>query len=321
VTLEEREIILRAIHLGSPPRIGLRYAFNFDRSDIVDCHYSELGKGDRSPEEDEWGCVWSKLGGRIESSFGQVVKHPLETWREYDPPPDPDDPRRFSGFRALDSYEHKYKAGGFAFPLFNRLMFLRGIRNLMRDFYTNRHELERLADRILAFDRGIIRAYGDIGLDGVWFGDDLGSQKNLMFSPEIWREFFLPRYAKLFRWTHVAGMDVIFHTCGQTRIILQDLLNIGADALNLNQPELLGLDWLGRSFGGKTCFFCPVDTQRIDSMPLEDVQEKATALVRTLSSNKGGFVALCDEGKDHATTARSRIDAMAEAFEGFRRGV
>ena len=315
--MDEREIVSRAIHFKSPPRIGLRYAFDFARSDIVDLCYSEAEGTERATGEDEWGCVWSKLGGRIESSFGQVIEYPLESWSDYNPP-DPFAPDRFNGFNRIDKYPTKYIAGSFPFPIFNRLMFLRGTKNLMKDFYLNTRRLRRLARQVLAFDREIIKAYVDLGLDGVWFGDDLASQKSLMFSPKIWKEFILPWYSDLFRWTHDAGMDVIFHTCGQTRLILKDLVVIGADALNLNQPELLGLAWLKEELSDEVSFFCPVDTQLIGSMKPEDVKANALALVDYLAGEEGGFVALCDEGKDHGTVSESNVLAMSEAFEMFR---
>jgi hypothetical protein len=315
--LDEREIVARAIHLGSPPRIGLRYAFDFVRSDIVDRCYAEEDRPGHSRGEDEWGCTWSRLGGRIESSFGHVTRSPLEVWGEYDPP-DPDSPGRFEPLRELEGHTTKYRAGSFPFPVFNRLMFLRGTKNLMKDFYTNPVRIRRLAGEVLDFARGVIRGYGASGLDAVWFGDDLGSQESLMVSTGIWEEFLKPWYSDLFRWTHKEQMDVIFHTCGQTRLILQDLVSIGADALNLNQPDLLGVDWLEVNLKGRTCLFCPVDMQLIGAMEPDEVKVRVATLATSLAAPEGGFVALCDEGKDHGTVPAANVLAMGDAFEGFR---
>jgi len=316
LALDEREIVSRAIHFQSPPRIGLRYAFDAPRSDIVDFRYSEVGMR-TTTGEDEWGCVWSKLDGRIESSWGQVIAHPLESWGDFEAP-DPLDQARFAGVSQLDQYPTKYKAGSFPFPLVNRLMFLRGTKNLMMEFYRNPTELRGLAEKVLDFARGVVKAYGEIGLDGVWFGDDLASQKSLLFSLRIWREFIRPWYEELFRCAHSAGLDVIFHTCGQTRLILEDLAEIGADALNLNQPELLGIDWMRERLGGKASLFCPVDTQLIGFISPEEVRERAVTMVNSLAREDGGFIALCDEGGNHSTVPGSNLVAMGEAFEAFR---
>jgi len=315
--LDGREIISRAIHFESPPRIGLRYAFDCARSDIVDFRYSEvLGPGTK-PGEDEWGCVWSRLGGRIGSPWGQVIEHPLEDWGDYEPP-DPLVRERYCGIEQLDGHPTKYRAGSFPFPVINRLMFLRGTGNLMRDFYRNPRELRDLAGKILLFARGIVESYGELGLDGIWFGDDLASQRSIMFSPEIWQRFIRPWYEDLFRWAHDAGLDVIFHTCGQTRLVLEDLVEIGADALNLNQPDLLGMGWMRERLVGRVSLLCPVDTQLISFMTPDQVRESAIGIVESLAGENGGFVALCDEGGNHSTVPRDNLVAMGEAFETFR---
>ncbi len=313
--MDEREIISRAIHFGKPPRIGLRYGRDFQRSDVVDVGYSEPGL--REGNVDEWGCVWKMSPGEVFRSLGQVVKHPLEEWREYNGP-DPDRQGRYDNFGQLDRHPNKYWAGSFPFPVFNRLMFLRGIRNLMMDFYYNQNRIRNLAGKILDFDKAIIGGYAKFGLDGVWFGDDLGSQKGLLFSPQIWREFLFPWYKELFDQVHCLGMDVIFHTCGQTRRILGDIVNLGADALNLNQVDLIGVDWLRERFAGKVAFWCPVDVQRMDDMSIEQVGESASRLVTSLGTENGGFIALCDEGLDHGTVSNDKIKAMGDAFEKYR---
>ncbi|GAJ07193.1 unnamed protein product, partial [marine sediment metagenome] len=34
-----------------------------------------------------------------------------------------------------------------------------------------------------------------MGVDMIWIGDDVGTQKAMMFSPQIWRNFFKPKMA------------------------------------------------------------------------------------------------------------------------------
>ena len=84
-----------------------------------------------------------------------------------------------------------------------------------------------------------------------------------MIQPELWRQFFKERYREQFQLAHSLGMKVFFHSCGQVYDIIPDLIEIGTDLLNLNQPDLFGIEKLGQEFGGRVCFVCPVDHQTV----------------------------------------------------------
>ena len=103
-------------------------------------------------------------------------------------------------------------------------------------------------------------------------------------------------------------------------MVLEDLVEIGADALNLNQPDLLGVDWMSERLAGRVSLFCPVDTQLISFMAPDQVRRSAIGIVESLAQENGGFIALCDEGGDHSTVPRDNLVAMSEAFETFRYG-
>ena len=142
----------------------------------------------------------------------------------------------------------------------------------------------------------MITHYGECGLDGVSFGDDWGTQNCLMIAPPIWREIFKPRYRELFDEVHKYGMDVRFHSCGYIYDIIPDLLDIGADMLNLNQPDLFGVERMGNDFGGKVCFNCPVDHQTVAvNGNRQEVFDYVHRLNDNLGKFNGGFIPYIEE--------------------------
>jgi len=71
-----------------------------------------------------------------------------------------------------------------------------------------------------------------VGLDGIHFRDDWGTQEAMMISPRLWRELFKPAYAQLFGLARDAGKHVWFHSDGVINAIIPDLIEIGAQVLN-----------------------------------------------------------------------------------------
>jgi len=317
-----REIIQRCIHFENPPRFGLRFATSAEKSDIwgtgagPDPAWQPKLEG-----EDEWGFVWDTAieGGRVKAAMGQVKTHPLADWSAWDSfvPPDGSVPARFEGAKAFRAANpDKYVTGGVGISGFNRMMFIRGLENVMVDMVAEHEKFTALADAVFGFENDLIRGLGACGLDGIWFGDDWGTQRGLMVRPELWRELFKPRFAEQFDLVHGYGMDVIFHSCGQVHDILPDLIEIGADVLNLNQPELWGADRLAEDFGGKVCFHCPVDAQRtLVTGPIEAIRAEAKHLVDRLGCYGGGFIACADEAWEHGSVPAEHVAAMSAAFE------
>jgi len=327
--MTSKELVSAAIEFKGPERLPLRYAFDPEKSDIVSVGYSPAqGWKPQDEQEDEWGCVWDKLDGRVISSFGQVKEHPIKTIEDYERYqfPDPHAPGRFEGIQAqMEKYKDKYISAGMGFHDFNRLMFLRGAQELFEDLVFNKQVVIKFLKKLVGWQIEIIEGYMSFDIDAIWFGDDWGTQESLMISPELWREVFKPGYKRQFDLVHSYGKQVVFHSCGYVWDIISDFIEIGVDAFNFNQPRVFdlqgisGIDRLAKAFGGKVCFVCPVDMQGtlIEGTP-EDIRAEARCLVERLGRYGGGFIACCDEGIDHGYIPLEKIELMGRAFESLR---
>ena len=78
-----------------------------------------------------------------------------------------------------------------------------------------------------------------MGVDVLWIGDDFGMQNQMLISPQLFREFFKPRYAQLFaKWKVLnPALKIAFHSDGNIFPIIPDLIEIGLDILNPVQPK------------------------------------------------------------------------------------
>jgi uroporphyrinogen decarboxylase len=83
-------------------------------------------------------------------------------------------------------------------------------------------------------------------LDAILIGNDMGSQRGLIISPEQVREFVLPGSRKLIQQAKSYGLKVIYHSCGSIEPIIPDLIESGVDVIHPIQAlaadmELAGL--------------------------------------------------------------------------------
>lgn len=319
MSMSSYEVVRRAIEFENPDRLPIRMEL-FGCSDIHSVGWNQIGTGDHRYRQtyDEWGCLWVRSEM---SNMGQVKGHPLLDWSDLEGYrwPDPDDPAFYAGMEErFAGSEGKYISSGIFMLLFERMHTLHGFENTLADLYLEREHIEMLADRIVEFDLGIIeniarRFPGQI--HGIGFTDDWGTQQNIFVHPTFWKEFFKPRYKHLFDAMHAAGWHVWMHSCGKVNLILEDLLEIGLDVVNLQQPRALGIEAIGGQFRGRICFESLCDIQH--TLPFQgarEIQEEARLLLEQWSTPQGGFI-LSDYGDGQAIGVdESKKRIMLEAF-------
>ncbi|MFV0466365.1 MAG: uroporphyrinogen decarboxylase family protein [Lachnospiraceae bacterium] len=100
-------------------------------------------------------------------------------------------------------------------------------------------------------------------LDAVLIGNDMGSQRGLMLSPECVRKFIIPGCKKLVEQAHSYGLKVIYHSCGSIIDVIPDLIEAGVDVIHPIQALAVGMEphGLKEKFGDQVSFCGGVDTQ------------------------------------------------------------
>jgi len=313
------EVVKHAIEFGCPDRLPVRFE-KLGISDVHNVKWNQIGTGDHQYREtlDEWGCRWERTETQ---NMGQVKGHPLEDWAALDSYrwPDPDTPAFYEGMDArFEGLQGKYVTCGIFMLLFERMHALHGFENTLIDLMQERVTMERLADRIMKFDLGIIenlsrRFPGQI--HGFLVTDDWGSETSTLIHPKLWRDFFQPRYRRLFKAIHAAGWHVWLHSCGQIEAIVDPLIEVGVNVLNLQQPRVFDIPAFGKQFAGRVCFASLCDIQR--TLPLATVEEielEANLLLNHWATPQGGFI-LSDYGDGEAIGVPvDRKQVMLNAF-------
>lgn len=118
-------------------------------------------------------------------------------------------------------------------------------------------------------------------LDAVLIGNDMGSQRGLMMSPEMVRKFIIPGCKQLVEQAHRYGLKVIYHSCGSIADVIPDLIKAGVDIIHPIQALAYGMEpqELKGQFDGKVSFCGGVDTQ---DLLVNGSEEEVKAKVKEL---------------------------------------
>ncbi|MFA5865597.1 MAG: uroporphyrinogen decarboxylase family protein [Phycisphaerae bacterium] len=244
---------------------------------------------------DEWGITWTREG-----DYNMVTRHPLadadlKSVEQY-PLPAVEAESRYTYFKNLiDHYGQTHFIGAdVSGSIFEPCYHLRGMENLLMDMALDSKMAEALMDRVAAFTLQVALKAVELGADWIWLGDDLGTQQNMLISPDAWRRFLKPRMRNI-----IAGIKktrpeifIAYHSCGSIEPIIGDLVEIGVQLLNPIQPLARGMDAgrIKRMYGDRLTLMCGIDTQGfLQSASPSAIRDKVRALIRTLGKG-GGFI-------------------------------
>jgi uroporphyrinogen decarboxylase len=170
---------------------------------------------------------------------------------------------------------------------------IRGYEPFLIDLLTQRDWAEYLLDRIAVNNRARAIAGAQAGCDLLLSGDDVANQNAMMFTPDLWREVFKPRWAAVYAAARAIKPDIQiwYHSDGNISEILEDLIEIGVTILNPVQPECVDPRAIRKRFGKRLAFDGCVGTQT--TFPFgtpDDMRGVVRGLKKDLDAMNGGLM-------------------------------
>ena len=181
---------------------------------------------------------------------------------------------------------------GMAFAAFFQTLyeFLIGLEDAMKMVYEDRGLMEELLDISADWCAGLCGAAVAGGADFVWVGDDVAFKTGLFLPPQIMREMWLPRLARIIAPAKRAGKPVMFHSDGNVTDLVPMLLEVGIDCVQPMDPYGVDYREMKKRFGSRVCLAGNIDIE----FPLAhgtpaDVEKDVKEHLETLMPG-GGYV-------------------------------
>jgi MtaA/CmuA family methyltransferase len=134
---------------------------------------------------------------------------------------------------------------------------LRGLENVMADFYEDPAFVADLFEFTLEVGLKFARAQVDAGADIIGIGDAAAS----LVGPGIYRKFVLPFEKRLIDGVHALGNGVRLHICGNTNSILDAIGSLGCEIVDLD--SMVALEDGRKAMGGNQILLGNLDPVRI----------------------------------------------------------
>ena len=278
--------------------------------------------------KDFLGIVWKPVKHAF-GTYNEIAFHPLAeatTVKEIEDYPWPSvdwfDFSHLSDEIDRVNRDERYCTMFFAGGAFETPWYMRGMSRYLMDLMEcpdiaeaiNRHAADFYKKRAL---RTIEESQGKIDLIGS--GGDIGTQRGMMLSPELWRKHVKPYSADLITSFKEMGLMTFYHSCGSILPVIDDLIEMGLDILDPIQPKAEGMApaSLKERFGDRLTFHGGIDEQEL--LPRgkpEDVEKEVIRVMDTLGGD--GAYLVCPAHALQADTSPENVMAIYDTALSFR---
>ena len=246
---------------------------------------------------DEWG--YGMVRGSMEH-FMEYRFHPLsdcttpEQVLAFDWP-DVDADYRFDGIaeavRAIQDRGYAV-AGELYQTIFETAWLLRGMENLLTDFYFNEDIAQAICEKMTELRVRQAIKFAETGIDILRLGDDVATQKGPMMSLDLYRKFLKERTRRIITAAKQVkkNMLIFMHSDGDVGEFIPEYIDIGVDILNPVQPECNDLEAIGRRYGDRISFWGGIGTQTTMPFGTPQTVQEAVRKVQMQLGSRGGLL-------------------------------
>jgi len=267
--LTKRQNFMETIKGGNPDRFVKQFEF-------LDFIYEAPMEIDPEPGteiKNGWGITWrwpeGQLGAFPVHDDEHKVLKDITEWKKYVKAPSVDFPEErwaaaIEHANSIDRNE-QFVAVFVAPGLFEMTHNLMGMEDALMSFYEEPEAMHELIDYLVEWEISYAKQLIEhLHPDALYHHDDWGSQISTFFAPQMFEEFFLPAYKKIYRFYKDNGVKIIIHhsdSYGAT--LVPYMIELGIDVwqgvmTTNNTPELI------KKYGKQISFMGEIDSGTVD---------------------------------------------------------
>jgi uroporphyrinogen-III decarboxylase len=149
--------------------------------------------------------------------------------------------------------------------VFEQLHYLMGVDDCLINFYEEPEAMKELIEYITEYELSWAKEYtSHVKPDALFHHDDWGSQNSSFMSPDMFREFILPAYKKIYGFYKKNGVEIIVHhSDSYAANLVPMMIEMGIDVFQgcsttNNVPELV------KKYGSKIAFMGDLNNGVLD---------------------------------------------------------
>src|SRR5271157_177615 len=305
-----RTEVIKAIERQGPLRVPIIQAKWWSEG-LVKQYRKRLEGFDRYPEDAVF--LWivpvnyqgMGLSWDLDTSGAYDSNYVIDDWGKLDEfidkLPDPNTDPQFESLHAIAEQAHDqdlYLIFGWWRLFFERPWEIRGMENLLTDYYLFPKQVHRLQEALCRLYLGYLqRAIREFSPDGFWTSDDLGHQRQLFMRPNMFREFLKPYYARIGVFLREQKVHWWLHSCGNNTSILGDLAEVGVNVFHPVQKGTMDEAAVAHEFGDRLTFLAGLDVQHVlQEKDPEGVRAEVRHLMDIFDGPEGGMCIAAGNG-------------------------
>ena len=199
----------------------------------------------------------------------------------------------FSKFYDVQKYLPKgMKIIALSGKIFTLSWLLMGYENFCVNLLLNPSFVKKVVEKVaeIQFD-ALCKAINIPNVEAFWAVDDLAFGTGTIIRPEDFRKLIFPWYKKFAEKCHENGKLFFFHSDGMLWDIMDDLIDIGVDALHPIDPTCMDIEEVKKKVGRKLCIFGNIPNDLLMEGTPEEVAELTKRRIKILAPGGGYCVA------------------------------
>lgn len=322
--LTPKQNFLETIHGGHPDRFVKQFEFfPMPFSDPWNATNPFPWEPGGEDAVDYWGVTWTWPVG-TPGAFpvhgpGKTVLEDIENWRDYVKAPPLEYSEELWAAAQADYAQYdrdEVLVGPTMFPgLFELTHCLMGMEDAMCAFYTNPDEMHEMIDFFVDWEIAYLKQMAErLHPDAVLHHDDWGSSQSTFLSPDMFAEFYLEPYKRLYRAYHENGYEtIIHHSDSFAATLVPYMIEMGIDVWQ-GGTQLNDIPALVKQYGGQISFLTGLDNQLLDTVDWSS--ERIDARVREMCEACGTlYFCPCQTAGQPMSTYEGVYDAANEAID------
>ncbi|MBN2040724.1 MAG: uroporphyrinogen decarboxylase [Spirochaetes bacterium] len=223
--------------------------------------------------KDGWGITWRWQEGQIGQfpvhDEEHIVLKDITQWEKYVKAPSVEFPEEawqaaIDHAKAVDR-KQKYVTAFIAPGIFEMTHHLMRMENALISFYEEPEAMHELIDYLTEYELNVAKEYIKyIQPDALFHHDDWGGQTSTFLSPQMFTDFLLEPYIKIYKFWKANGVEIIVHhNDAYSATLVPYMIEMGIDiwqgAMTTNNtPELI------KKYGKEITFMGDIDSGPVD---------------------------------------------------------